>query len=371
MIKLNEDIINFYFNQEKLINNFHEFEKLGAVYYPLKTNSNLSILKTLKPFLNNKDHGFLISHPSHYYLLRKLKIPAKRMCLINVLAEDNFVKELYYKGVRYFTFDNLNSLLALAKYANIKQVKIAVRLVITEVFTDKISHLGGTKTECQAMLEYLKNNGCSDYGISFYLQRELFTTEDSLNIMLDYISKNFKDLGMSFVNIGGAKEYQEIDYDRLKKLKQELNLKTIILEPGRFLAGNCVDMATRITKVKDIKGIKTVIIKNGIYSGFVDVLLYHKLFDIYFMTKNNVLVKLGYEKSLDDDFVFSICGGSSDSGDRLGLYYLNQQYQAELMPGAQFYVKNIGAYFEEFFMPLGGDLIIKYNIGAKKEQKNE
>ncbi|HOZ89128.1 MAG TPA: hypothetical protein PK737_02735 [Bacilli bacterium] len=371
MIKLNENIINFYFNQEKLINNFREFEKMGAVYYPLKTNSNLSILKTLKPLLNNKDHGFLISHPSHYHLLRKLKVPAKRMCLINVLAEDKFVKELYNKGVRYFTFDNLNSLLEFAKYANLKQVKIAVRLTITEVFPDKISHLGGTKEECQAMLEYLRNNICPDFGISFYLQRELFTTDDSLNIMLDYISKNFNDFGMTFVNIGGAKEYQEIDPFKLTKLKQELKLKTIILEPGRFLAGNCVDMATRITKVKEIKGIKTVIIKNGIYSGFVDVLLYHKLFEIYLMTKNDGLVKLGYEKSFADDFVFSICGGSSDSGDRLGLYYLNHKYQSELIPGAAFYVKNIGAYFEEFFMPLGGDLIIKYNIVSKKENKNE
>ena len=362
MIKLKEDIIDFYFDKAKLINNFYEFKKYGDIFYPLKTNSNINILKALKPHINRNNNGFLISHPSHFYMLKKLGIPAKRMCLINVLAEDDFVLKLYNKGVRYFTFDNMQLLIEFAKYADLSHVKIAVRLSITEVFKDKFSHLGGNKDECIEIIKFLKVNKCSEYGISFYLQRELFTTDDCLNTMLDYICLNFKNCNMSFVNIGGAKEYQEIDPAKLAMVKKELKINKIILEPGRFLSGNCVDMKTRIIKVKEIENLKTIIIKNGIYSGFVDVLLYNKNFEIYFETKQDGKIRLTNNKVNDNDFEFIICGGSSDSGDRLGKFYLDSKYKDELVVNAKFYVKNVGAYFEEFFMPLGGDLVKKYNL---------
>jgi len=47
MIDLEENKIYFYFNKRKLIGNFNNYNVLGDVYYPLKTNSNGHILKTL------------------------------------------------------------------------------------------------------------------------------------------------------------------------------------------------------------------------------------------------------------------------------------------------------------------------------------
>ena len=98
------------------------------------------------------------------------------------------------------------------------------------------------------------------------------------------------------------------------------------------------------------------VIKNGIYSGFFDILLYNKKFDIYLKSKNDGEIKLEYEKSSLNDYEFIMCGGSSDSGDILGKMYINSMYKDELVEGAKFIIKNVGAYFEEFFMPYSNDL---------------
>lgn len=142
----------------------------------------------------------------------------------------------------------------------------------------------------------------------------------------------------------------------LNNLKEKLKINQIILEIGRYLVEDTIEMETRIIREKTVGNIKTVIIKNGIYSGFFDVLLYNKRFSIYLITKDNEKVKVEYEKSEINDYEFYMCGGSSDSGDKIGLMYINYKYKDELITGAKFCIKNVGAYFEEFFMPYSNDL---------------
>lgn len=77
---------------------------------------------------------------------------------------------------------------------------------------------------------------------------------------------------------------------------------------------------------------------------------------IYLKSKNDGEIKLEYEKSSLNDYEFIMCGGSSDSGDILGKMYINSMYKDELVEGAKFIIKNVGAYFEEFFMQYSNDL---------------
>ena len=67
-------------------------------------------------------------------------------------------------------------------------------------------------------------------------------------------------------------------------------------------------------------------------------------------------IKVEYEQTEENDFEFYMCGGSSDSGDKIGKMYINPKYKDELKKDAKFIVKNVGAYFEEFFMPYSSDL---------------
>ncbi len=142
MVNLEENNIYFYFNKDKLIQNFNEFSELGDIYYPLKTNSNEVIIRTLQPLIEEKENGYLISSISHFEILKGANVNPLKMCFINVLAEKNTVKYLYDNGVRFFTFDNLNALIEFSKYADLSKVKIAIRLSTTQVFQHKFTHLG-------------------------------------------------------------------------------------------------------------------------------------------------------------------------------------------------------------------------------------
>jgi len=355
MINLEENNVYFYFNKSKLIENFNNYSALGDIYYPMKTNSNRHIIKTLVPLMNKTENGFLINTMHHFEILQKEKVNPLKICFINVLAEDDTIKYLYDNGVRFFTFDNLNSLINFSKYADLSKVKISIRLSTTQVFNDKFTHLGGDIEECKAMIKFLINK-CNNYGISFYIQNNLKTEDNVLQEMLNYIQENYKDLGINFVSIGGIGKSKEISRNMLENFKKKLNIKQIILEVGRYLVEDAIEMDTRIIREKKVGNIKTVVIKNGIYSGLFDVLLYNKKFSIYIITKDNKEIKIEYTKSKMHDYEFLMCGGSSDSGDIIGLMYINSKYKDELIAGAKIRMKDVGAYFEEFFMSYSNDL---------------
>ena len=360
MINIKENNIYFYFNKNKLIHNFKDFSKLGNIYYPLKTNSNEMIIKNLKPLIEKENNGYLISSIYHFKILKNANVNPLKMCFINVLAENNTVKYLYDNGIRFFTFDNLNSVIEFSRYADLSKVKIVVRLSTTQVFNNKFTHLGADLEESLKIISFLKNNKCNNYGISFYIQNNLKKEYNALEKILKYIQKNYNNLNISFVSIGGLEQSKKIRKKTLENLKNELQIQQIILEVGRYLIEDSVEMETRIIRSKMTDGIKTVIIKNGIYSGFFDALLYNKKFDIYLKSKNDGEIKLEYEKSILNNYEFIMCGGSSDSGDILGKMYINSKYEDELIQGAKFIIKNVGAYFEEFFMPYSNDLKKKY-----------
>ena len=348
--------INFYLNINKLEANYKQFLKIGEIYYPLKSNSNNVVLKEIIKLYHNSNNGFLITHNSHFNKLRKLGVSPKKMCMVNVITDDKEVRFFYQKGVRYFTFDNINGLKSFLKYANLKETRIAIRLNIIEIF-HVFSHLGATSLECKEMLELLKQNNASDYGISFYLQKEIIPGKNEFNKMLEYIVKNFKKYNLTFLNIGGALKPNEINNNYLNDIKKKMNIKLIITEPGRYFVGNTGYMETTIIK-KKMRNV--FIIQNGIYAGLLDVLLYNKKFELFAKIDGD-LIKLQYEATKNCKEII-ICGASSDSGDRIGTFYIEEKYFHKLDVGVNIIVNNALTYVEDFFMPLGGDLKVKYNI---------
>ena len=137
----------------------------------------------------------------------------------------------------------------------------------------QFSHLGGNTEECKRMLQVLNQFGCNDYGISFYLQKEIMQTPNSLEFMLNFVANNFRGFEMNFINVDGAKRPEEIDKNKLNQIQEVLGIKHYVLESGRYLVGNTIDMETTIIEAKQIANIPCVIIRNGIYSGLVDALL--------------------------------------------------------------------------------------------------
>ena len=361
MTKLEENNNYFYFYKNRLIENLNKYSKIGKIYYPLKTNSNESLLKELQKLVDRNDNGFLISSITDFETLQKLGVDPLKICFINVLAESDMVKFLYESGVRFFTFDNINSLIEFSKYANLSETKIAIRISTMQVFTNKFTHLGADINESIKMLEFLKGK-CNNYGISFYIQNNLKTDENVLEKILQYIQEKFINNGIRFINIGGIPQIGNINKKIIVNFKEKLKINELILEIGRYLVEDTIELKTRIIREKTINNNKVIIIKNGIYSGFFDILLYNKKFSIYFLSENDGEIKVEYERTEKNDYEFIMCGGSSDSGDKLGKMYINSKYKDELIRGAEFCIKDVGAYFEEFFMPYSNDLNKVYII---------
>ena len=349
------DIINFYLNTDKLKDNYNKFNKIGKIYYPMKTNSNIEVIKELNRLYNGSDNGFLITHKSHYKKLLSLGILPNRICVSNVLMDDNDIRYLYNQGIRFFTFDNIKSLSTFLSYADKQNIKIAIRLNIKETF-NVFSYLGANVSECNMMLELLDENNIKQYGISFYLQKELFQSAESLYKMIDFIKNNFHQK-FEFIDIGGAIKPEEIDLNKLDEMLKPVGISELIVEPGRYLVGNAGYMETRIVRKKEEN---IVVIQNGIYSGLLDTKLFDKKFNFYLKTIDG-LIPFSYDQDTNKIQII-LCGSSSDSKDIIATLYIDKKYYDSLIEGSILVIDNALAYVEEFFMPLGGDFKIKYNI---------
>lgn len=355
----------FIFNKTKLIDNLHEYNKLGKVYYPVKANTNKEVLKSLNKLFIKNQNGFLISNINHYKILRKIGISPKKMCLINVLTSKDNLKFFYKKGIRFFVFDSLESLRGFSMYANLKKIKISIRLNIMEVFDNTVVHLGASLNECIKMINFLKNK-CDNIGISFYLQSKIKYYEDSLEKMINYIEENLSGYNISFISMAGLKSYNCINQNILLNIKKKMNLKEIILEPGNNLIGDAIDLVTKIIRYKKINTNNLIVLKNGLYSGFLDASLYNKKFDLYLKIGDN-LVKFNHDKKNVTDVEIVIFGDSSDSEDIIGKYYLPNVYVNENLENKDVIVKNVGAYFQTFFMEYGGCLT-RDNMEVKNDE---
>lgn len=349
----NENEVTFLINKNIIIHNYKRYSKIGNVFYPLKTNTNEIVLKTLIDNFNSGD-GFLISNINHFDLLDSMNVSPKNMCYINVLSGDNTIKYLYDKGVRFFVFDNFKSLETFIDYANLSECKILIRLNTMEVFDDTLMHLGASTTECKEMLDLL-NNKCDSVGISFYLQTKIKNEIGALERMLHYIENNFKNYSLDLLSLAGIKNYDELNVEVINETKQRMNLKNVILEPGKYLVGNSVSIITKIIRIKNLNNKNILIIKNGIYSGLLDVVLYNEKFKLY-LIDNDKYIDFSYIKDNNHSIEVYICGGSSDSGDVIGTLYVSENCFNKISVGSEILIKDVGAYFEEFFMPYGGDI---------------
>ena len=348
-----ESAITFLINKNVIIHNYKNYSKIGSIFYPLKTNTNKIVLKTLINNFTSCD-GFLISNINHFNLLNSMKVSPRKMCYINVLSGDNTIKYLYDNSVRFFVFDNFNSLKKFISYADLSECKISIRLNTMEVFDDTLMHLGSSTAECKEMLDLVIGK-CNNIGISFYLQTKIKNEISALERMLYYIENNFKNYNIDFLSLAGIKSHNELNLATIDEMKQKMNLKNIILEPGKYLVGNSINMITRVIRIKKINNKNILIIKNGIYSGLLDVILYNEKFKFY-LIDNDKFLDFSYIKDNNHNVEVYICGGSSDSGDVIGTMYVSEECFNKINVGSELLIKDVGAYFEEFFMSYGGDI---------------
>lgn len=344
----------FYFDKVRFKENFDSYSTLANICYPMKANSCEILISTLHPMILKNKGYFSVSTISHFDTLTKLKVSPDSISLINVLMDQSNIKYLYDKGVRFFTFDKFVSIKSFLEYAD-ENCKISLRLSINEVFSTHHSHLGASLQEIRQMF-YQINTKNKHIGLSFYIPPKLKNKKNALNKMFNFIEKNLSDLDFEFICISGLKEANKLNKQKLESFKRTLKLTKLYLEPGQYLLEQTFVLKSPIIRIDS----KNLVIKNGIFSGLLDKLIYNKHFDFYFKHEADIIrFKHKWNLGLKKIYLY---GGSGDSADILGKYYLNKEEIKLLKHEKYIYIDNVGAYFEEFYINHGGDFNIEYII---------
>lgn len=307
--------------KDKIIENCNKYSDFNKIFYPVKANSSIEILYLLNPFIDK----FLINNTNQFYDVSSIGVNPNKIAVMNPLLSNNDIKYLYNKGIRFFVFDDIYKLNYFKTYANMNETEISIRISTMEINNSVITNLGTDLITAKKMLYGLNNAG-----ISFYLNPELKEKDNQCLIKMMELIKDVNNI--KFLSVGGI-PLLELNKNILINYGKENNID-VIIEPGKGLIENAVDLKTSVIKVNN----NIITIRNGIFSGFLDKVIYNKNFNIDFIKNGKSIL------SNDDGIKIYLFGGSADSADKLGEYYVLENIDLN----TEVIVKNVGTYFHEF-----------------------
>lgn len=308
-------------NKSKIYENYNKYSNIGKIFYPVKANSSIEILSLLNQLVNKS----LINNINQFNKVMSINKNPEKIALMNPLMSDNNIRYLYEQGVRFFVFDNNEKLNIFKSYADMEKVQISIRINTMEIDDTIITNLGTDIVSAKKMLYGLKNSG-----ISFYINPKLKTTNKKCFIKMMDLIKDIENI--SFLSVGGIPEI-EINKNYLINYGKEKNID-IIIEPGKGLLENAIDFKAQIVRINN----NIITINRGIFSGFLDKLIYNQEFNIDFIKNGKSII----DKS-DGTKIF-LFGNSTDSADFIGEYYIKEKIDIN----TEIIVRNVGTYFNEF-----------------------
>jgi len=356
-------------NLKVLKENYSEFLKFGKIYFPVKTNHNKYILKTLKKL----GAGFECDSIDHIKKIYSRK-NAGEIIYSNVAKTKQDIEWAIKRKINFFTVDDeetLKYIIQLAKKYKFKNLKINVRINVYDMFRKEFeakstqdSRLGASVNTCKKLLEIINQEKYINIskGISFYVQTEVHDKEDILIVVSKYLAEHFsKEDSIDWINIGGGSSIERLEKSKEEMFKNlsSLNVNKIILEPGRFMVDKVEDAIIPINRIikTDLNGGEYVVsMAIGLYHGLFDYKLHNRKFNFFIKTdKEETLLEL-YD-GIGEKMVLR--GPTADSSDLLGIYKMPN---CEIDENTAILVKNVGAYVEVFHSDFSGKVPLEYEI---------
>lgn len=292
------------------------------ICFAMKSNDNLAVLKSL----SNLGAGFDIVSVGELKKALKIGADPKKIVFASVGKTEEEITFAIKTGILLFnveSYPELDEINRIAKKLN-KKVKVALRINpdVTAATHAKITtgtlknKFGIDLTTAQKMiLNHAKYSNITFSGLHVHIGSQITTGQPfvkAIKKVIEFINILKKDgITLEYMDIGGGlgiiykdeKPQTAADFANviLPYLK-ETELK-IIMEPGRFIAGNAGIFVTKVLYHKN-NGVKDFIIVDG---GMND-LLRPALYDAY---HEIVSVKKNLSKKIKIDVVGPIC----ESGD--------------------------------------------------------
>ena len=264
----------------KLKNAFREVEPL--ICYSVKANSNLAILKALV----DKGAGLDIVSGGELFRAMKAGCPAEKIVYASVGKTDSEIEEAIKRRILFFNVESspeVENINRIARSLN-KIVNVAIRInpdvepkTHKFITTGKITNKFGIdfKSANKIFLVQNKFSNLNICGLHIHIGSQITESAPyvaAIGKVVSFIAKlKRRGAHLEYLNIGGglgiiydketpqtAEKFARNVLPLLKKTKLK-----IILEPGRFIAGNSGTLVTKVLYIKSTPRKKFIIVDAG------------------------------------------------------------------------------------------------------------
>jgi len=330
------------------------------ICFAMKSNDNMAVVKSLV------DHGAGCDIVSGGELKKALKIGAdpKKIVFASVGKTEEEITLALKSGILFFNVESVPELDEINRIAKKLKKKAPVALRINpdvDAATHEAITTGTLKNkfgiDLQSTRELLKKQGRYPHiqikGLHIHIGSQIVTKDPfitALRKVIDFVNDLREEgIELEYFDIGGGlgiiykdenpqtpKAFADAVLPYLKQLKMK-----IVMEPGRFIAGNAGILATKVLYLKD-NGVKKFLIVDAGMSDLIRPALYGAYHEIIPVTQTNA-------PKVNLDVVGPIC----ESGDFLG----KDRLLPELKKGELIAVLSAGAY--------GYVMASNYNVRSK------
>lgn len=340
----------YLYSHKTLVDHFHKlkeaFKELEPIIcFSMKSNSNLSVCKALM----NEGAGFDIVSGGELYKALKIKADPKKIVYASVGKKREEIEEAIRHGILLFNVESVPELMLINSTAGKmnRKVDVAIR-VNPDIAARTHKYIATGKKETKFGLDFKTTEEIFDnsnrypnlniIGLHIHIGSQI--TESAPYIEALKKVKNFIDrsrIDVEILNIGGglgivyskekpqtAKQFAGAVLPILRKM----GLK-IILEPGRFIAGNSGILVTSVVYVKKTPAKRFVIVDTGM-NDLIRPSFYGAYHEIQPVVKNEFAKK----------YRFDVVGPICESGD----FFAKERRISEVRSGDLLAIMSAGAY---------------------------
>ncbi|MDI2091343.1 type III PLP-dependent enzyme [Commensalibacter oyaizuii] len=269
---------------ERNYNQLHQAIPYGGIYYAVKANPALPILKRLVA-LNS---FFDAASWEEIQLCLDAGAKPSQISFGNTVKKISSIQSAYKIGVEMYVFDSIEEMQKIAKHA--PGSKVYCRLIVDNLGADwpLSGKFGTTVDHAVELLIQAKNLGLDPYGVSFHVGSQQ-TDPKAYTAAIEKAASCFTTLAaqgieLRMINLGGGfpiryrEDVPEIE-EFTTAIQQSLlhhfgnNIPRIILEPGRFMVGNAGIVSTEVvlsSKRGKTNGPRWVYLDIGRFGGLAE-----------------------------------------------------------------------------------------------------
>lgn len=345
----------YLYSRKTLIDHFRKLKKAfqslePLICYSMKANSSLAICRALV----KEGAGLDIVSGGELFKALRVGCPAKRIVYASVGKTEEEIFEAIRRGILFFNVESVPELelinRASRKLNRITQVAIRInpdvepgthQYITTGKLTNKFGMDFLTARKIFAQRRRLKNLNIN--GLHMHIGSQIIAGKpflDAIRRVVQFIDHlRFLGIRIEYLNIGGglgiiykdekpqtAAEFAQAVLPILRKT----GLK-IILEPGRFIAGNAGILVTKILYIKKTKAKTFVIVDAG-----MNDLIRPALYDAY----HEILPLEHRASSIEDREKVDIVGPICESAD----FFAKERIMPRLKEGDYLAIMGAGAY---------------------------